>query len=69
LLTADDWAVPATLLLTITRPDVAGTTEHDVTDFVNAQLLAGHPFIGFRLEPGDAATFDAFGTWGQLTFE
>jgi hypothetical protein len=68
-LTADDWGIAASLVVTINRPDRAGTTRHDVTGFVNARLLAGDDFIGFRFEPGDPATFDAFGFWGELTFE
>jgi len=67
--TVDDWSRPATLVLTITRPNVAGTTTHEVTDFVNASRAAGNPFVGFRMEAADPSTYDAFGFSGQLIFE
>ena len=68
-LTVDDWGSPAAHVLTVTRPDVAGTTEHDVTEFVNAELRSGSGYVGFRLEPGGPSTFEAFGLWGNLRLE
>ena len=67
--TVEDWDRPATLVLTVTRPNVAGTTTHEVTDFVNARRAAGNAFVGFRLEAADPSTYDAFGFSGVLTFE
>jgi hypothetical protein len=68
-LTETDWGVAAQLVMTMTRPDVAGSSDHDVTTYVNDRLDAGDSFVGFRLEPADAATFDAFGFSGMLTLE
>jgi len=68
-LTDTDWGAAAELLMTMTRPDVAGSSVHDVTTYVNDRLSAGDSFVGFRLEPADPATFDAFGFSGMLTFE
>jgi hypothetical protein len=68
-LRVEDWGAPASFVTALTRPNVAGMTDHDVTVFVNGRLTTGDRFVGFRLEPGDPATFDAFGFSGRLTFE
>jgi hypothetical protein len=67
--TVEDWDRPANLVLTVTRPNVAGTTTHEVTEFVNASRAAGNRFVGFRMEPVDSSTYDAFGFSGLLIFE
>lgn len=68
-LTLADWDQAASHLMTISRPDSAGTTLHDVTSFVAACMSAGDAFVGFRYEPGAASTLDAFGFWGELVLE
>jgi hypothetical protein len=67
--TVEDWGRPATIVLTFSRPNVAGTTMHEVTDFVNASRAAGSSFVGFRMEAATSATYDAFGFSGVLIFE
>ena len=67
--TVEDWGRTAIMVLTITRPNVAGTTTHDVTDFVNASRAAGVPFVGFRMEAAESLTYDGFGFSGLLVFQ
>ena len=64
-----DWDAPAVFVQNIVRPNVAGTTSHDVTSWVNARIAAGDSFLGFRLEPGAFETFEAFGFSGKLLFD
>jgi hypothetical protein len=64
-----DWGAPTVLVQTFTRPNSAGTTPHDVTDWLNDRIAAGDAFLGLRLEGATADTFDAFGFTGQLRLD